>query len=92
MYAWLVPTTLTEEEARWIAEAHRQHLNAAQAAAKYPRSRYWFLRRGMKGSRGGQPKIDGARARALREEGLTWAQVAEKLGCSPRGATRAAHG
>lgn len=80
----------TEEERRWLAQARAERLNAVQAAARFPRSKFWFLRRGVRGPLGAQPKIDPAQARALRAEGLTWAVVAERLGCSPRGASTAA--
>jgi hypothetical protein len=81
---------LTPEETGWLAEARARRLTAVQAEAAFPRSRDWFRRRGVKGSRGRAARIDPAQARALREEGLTWAEVGKQLGCSPRGASTAA--
>lgn len=81
---------LTPEEAGWLAEARAKRLTAVQAAAAYPRSRFWFRRRGVKGEPGRAPRIDPAQARALHDKGLTWAEVGKELGCSPRGASTAA--
>ena len=80
----------TAEEEAWLAEARAKGMNAAAAAVAYPRSRCWFARRGVKGARGAPPRIDPAQARTLHAEGLTWAEVGERLGCSARGASRAA--
>lgn len=81
---------LTDEETMWLSDARAMNLNATQAAAKYPRSKSWFIRRGVAGYPGRTPRIDPAQARALHDEGLTWAEVGERLGCSARGASSAA--
>lgn len=81
---------LTPDEAAWLAEAREKRMTAVQAAAAFPRSRFWFRRRGVKGEPGRAPRIDPARARALYGEGRTWAEVGEMLGCSARGASTAA--
>lgn len=81
---------LTDEETTWLADARAMNLNATQAASLYPRSKSWFIRRGVLGWPGRTPWIDPARARTLKSEGLTWAEVAKRLGCSERGARAAA--
>lgn len=81
---------LTDEETEWLTTARAEALNAVQAARRWPRSKYWFLRRGVAGSPGRTARIDPAKARALKGEGLTWATVAKRLGCSERGARAAA--
>jgi len=81
---------LTDEETEWLTTARAERLNAVQAAARWPRSKYWFLRRGVAGPLGTPARIDPKKARALRAQNLTWAEVAARLGCSPRGAQTAA--